>query len=382
MICPIQPISISFGRVLGLMLMFQLWRALNLPAQAFEQQPFDAQRYRRGIQTLRTLAEAEAELQQPPRQHRPEQANAPALYLRPHYQSQLLLANRPPEQARAVVLLLHGFTAGPWQYQELMEALQTQGFHSYAPRLPGHGWMTAALRPSDQYLVRFDDRQRYEDFLVDLYVRLQSFQVPIYAVGLSGGGNLALRMAEKYPDIQRVVAVSPFLGADYPLGFGYDFVHTLQGLSGNHFHPVMARFPTANNRVSSLDELLPHTQGTVEHAYSIFRVGRSVQKIQARAQFFTTEGDVLSGKDPVKRFFKRLGGLQRHGWYHYPITAHMPHAMISPRQHHAESVAALHQMIAHFLKTGERFLRLPAPPAWWCQREARLKRQHRQCVQP
>ena len=333
---------------------------------------FDRAVYQQGLKALQSQLYQE-------RQWQSEGLSEQDLVLRPLYHSRLFLASEPA-RAKGIVLFLHGFTAGPWQFLEIMQALPAHGFHAFAPRLPGHGWMDYQGEPSDVRLVGYDDRQRYEQFLDKTYAQMQAFQVPLYVVGLSGGGNLSLRLAEKHPEIQRVVAVAPFVGADYPVGFGYDLVDTLQGLTLNHFHPVMHLVHTERNSLSSLDHLLPHTQGTINHAYAIFRVGHHIQGLNARVQFFTTEGDRLSGKDPVRRLFQRLGGTAHHGWYHYPAEAGMPHAMVSPRQHPGQSVPRLHDMIIRYIQNGERYMHLPRPPLWWCQREIERGYTHRECA--
>src|SRR5688500_7488953 len=48
--------------------------------------------------------------------------------------------------AKGTVMLCHGFTAGPWQYEELAKRLQKEGYNVYAPRMPGHGF----ARPDGQ----------------------------------------------------------------------------------------------------------------------------------------------------------------------------------------------------------------------------------------
>lgn len=327
--------------------------AICLPATAFNSSRFEA-----GHQTLLQRVAQEQNLQN-------TRIEAPR-HLRPRYASHLGLL--PPQQARASVLLLHGYTAGPWQLDELGARLNAAGFHYYAPRLPGHGWMDATRRGTGERMVALFERQRYEAFLESAYQALSELQVPIYAVGLSGGGNLALRLAEKQPEIKRVVAVAPFLGPDYPSAWGFALVEGLNSLSFGSLAQALQALPYGSNSLSTPDEDLPHTQGHLNNAYTAYRIGAEVQHLQASVQFFTTAGDDLSGVDPVGVLFDRLGGAARHGWFHYRSEDQMPHAMISPRQHDPAAIGQLHEMIVHFLQTGQRFWHPPAPPDWYCAR--------------
>lgn len=327
--------------------------AICLPAAAFNSSRFAA-----GQQALQQQVAQEQALQ--------DVTLAAPRHLRPRYASHLGLLS--PERARASVLLLHGYTAGPWQLEELGARLNAAGFHYYAPRLPGHGWMDAARRGTGERLVALSERQRYETFLDTAYQALSDLQVPVYAVGLSGGGNLALRLAEKQPEIARVVAVAPFLGPDYPAAWSFGLVEVLNGLSFGGLGQALQAVPYGENTLSTPDEDLPHTQGHINNAYTAYRMGAEVQQLQARVQFFTTAGDDLSGVDPVGVLFRRLGGAARHGWFHYRAADRMPHAMISPRQHDPAAIGQLHGMIVHFLQTGQRFWHPPAPPDWYCAR--------------
>jgi len=320
---------------------------------------------------LERFAAAQRQLQASLRQDQQAQdtTQTAELYLRPHYASHMGLL--PPETAKATVLLFHGYTAGPWQLPELGQRLNAAGFHYLAPRQPGHGWMTPARLGTGQRMVSFAERQRYDDFVQQVYAQVQGLQVPVYTVGLSGGGNLALRLAELQPEITRAVAVAPFLGPDYPAAWGYLSLEALNALSFGGLVQALQTVPYNENTLSEPAETLPHTQGHLNQAYTSLKVGEKVQALQASVQFFTTADDGLSGVDPVGVLFRRLGGEARHGWYHYRAAEGMPHAMISPQQHDPAAVAELHRMIVHFLSTGQRFWRPPTPPDWYCQRVRR-----------
>ncbi|WP_231946392.1 alpha/beta hydrolase [Auraticoccus monumenti] len=100
------------------------------------------------------------------------------------------------------VLLCHGFTGSPWSMRPFAEELARAGRTVALPRLPGHGthW-----------------RELNETTWMDWYATVeQEFNVlrrscrQVFVVGLSMGGALALRIAERYgDDVAGVVLVNP-----------------------------------------------------------------------------------------------------------------------------------------------------------------------------
>jgi carboxylesterase len=112
-------------------------------------------------------------------------------------------------EARAAVLLLHGFTGSPWEVRPLGEALAAHGFHVDAPRLPGHGTV-----PEEMLSVSAEDwlaatRQRY--------LTLSKGPQPLFVVGFSMGALLAtLLAAESQRKPQALVLLAPALRLQNP----------------------------------------------------------------------------------------------------------------------------------------------------------------------
>ncbi len=107
-----------------------------------------------------------------------------------------------PREATTAVLLVHGFTATPWEMRPLAEFLAEAGIASLAVRLPGHG-----TSPED--LVA----RRWEEWLqacCDGYrILCKDFQV-IYGMGMSTGCLLLLTLARDNP-LKGLVLFSPYL---------------------------------------------------------------------------------------------------------------------------------------------------------------------------
>ncbi len=105
------------------------------------------------------------------------------------------------------VLLCHGFTGTPASLRPWAEFLAAAGLTVALPRLPGHGttWQEMA-------------RTRWEDWYAEVdraYEDLRSRTSEIFAMGLSMGGCLALRLAELRGDgVAGLVLVNPFAASD------------------------------------------------------------------------------------------------------------------------------------------------------------------------
>ena len=100
------------------------------------------------------------------------------------------------------VLLSHGFTGTPQSMRPWAEHLAAAGFTVSAPRLPGHG-----TRWQDMNKTRFSDWYgEVERCFDDLRGRCDT----VFAMGLSMGGTLVLRLAEQRPDqVAGLVLVNP-----------------------------------------------------------------------------------------------------------------------------------------------------------------------------
>ncbi|UTH30237.1 alpha/beta hydrolase [Ectopseudomonas hydrolytica] len=119
----------------------------------------------------------------------------------------------PPAGApRGVVVLLHGLTDSPYSLRHIASHLSEQGLLAVVPRMPGHGTVPGALTAA-----------RWEQWLAAtrLAVREARRQVPdgpLYLIGYSNGGALALRYSlaaledERLAMPQRLVLISPMVG--------------------------------------------------------------------------------------------------------------------------------------------------------------------------
>lgn len=107
-----------------------------------------------------------------------------------------------PTGATSAALLVHGFTATPWEMRPLAEFLADAGIASLAVRLPGHG---TTLK--DLAVRRWEE---WADCIEDGYSLLNQDFKAIYGIGMSTGCLLLLKVARKL-DLNGLVLFSPYL---------------------------------------------------------------------------------------------------------------------------------------------------------------------------
>jgi carboxylesterase len=101
-------------------------------------------------------------------------------------------------------VLCHGFTSTPQSLRPWAEYLASHGLTVSLPRLPGHG-----TRWQDCNLTTWQD---WYGAVEREFAKLRDRCDHVFAMGLSMGGALALRLAElRGPEVAGLVVVNPFL---------------------------------------------------------------------------------------------------------------------------------------------------------------------------
>ena len=114
------------------------------------------------------------------------------------------------KRVRNSVLLFHGFTNCPQQFDELARQFYGRGCNVYVPRIPRHGL-------KDRLTLTLADLTGKElaDSGLEAYHAASGLGERVSAVGLSLGGSMALWLAQAMP-IDLAVPIAPFLT---PIGF-------------------------------------------------------------------------------------------------------------------------------------------------------------------
>ncbi len=103
------------------------------------------------------------------------------------------------------VVLYHGFTNCPQQFDELAQRLHARGCNVYVPRLPLHGDRDRLTHALGGLTIA-----ALADAATASYVAARGLGRHVTAVGLSLGGTMALYLAQTQP-LDHAVPIAPFL---------------------------------------------------------------------------------------------------------------------------------------------------------------------------
>lgn len=184
----------TVGRALGILgLVFILGIAsvwmLPIDASTWSVQPQPIDSYEQATARIEAIVEAE--------QREP---------LNPKCNSRLFSHGRKTER---VIVFLHGFTSCPQQFVPLAVELYRQGITVYIPRQPHHG--LADRLTDDLRSLTASELVSLGSEAVDI---AQGLGDTVVVAGLSGGGTIAMWIAQNRSDVDMVVAMEPFLGAN------------------------------------------------------------------------------------------------------------------------------------------------------------------------
>lgn len=112
----------------------------------------------------------------------------------------------PEAEARATVVLWHGFTNAPSQFTLVAEALAAQGFRVLLPRMPLHGRADVLNRDLGELTVT--QLLDHADACMDIAA---GFPEPIWVGGLSAGATLAAWVAANRSRATRLVLAAPLI---------------------------------------------------------------------------------------------------------------------------------------------------------------------------
>jgi len=101
---------------------------------------------------------------------------------------------RSPEDSKAMVICLHGYSATPYEVKDLGKHLYDLGFSSYCPLLPGHGIKNSDLARREFAALTTD---KLLNFVIKLIEEYKSRYPKVILHGQSMGGMIALYLASQ-----------------------------------------------------------------------------------------------------------------------------------------------------------------------------------------
>jgi esterase/lipase len=223
------------------------------------------------------------------------------------------------------VVLLHGFSNSPLQFDSLGRILYRAGDNVYIPRLPYHGERTggAALFAH----ITAEGLRAMSDSVVDAADGLGD---TVVVVGLSLGGTMAAWVAQYRDDVRRVVIVAPLIA--------------LANVSPALEMPLVnltVRLPNYT-RAGAPDRREPDRElgWSTRAVGQILRLGLAVRRASAREAPASRDIAVLLNAHdrtiaaaPVLAMARRWAGRGAAvDVYQLPDTLGLPHDVIDPRQ--------------------------------------------------
>jgi carboxylesterase len=122
----------------------------------------------------------------------------------PVCRSRGLLHGRKTEKA---VILIHGITNCPQQFEPLGQRFFGRGYNVLLPRMPRHGYRDRMT--DDLKNLRAEELRDFGDQIVDLGAGLGE---RLTIVGLSAGATLAAWAAQHRPELSQSVLIAPAIG--------------------------------------------------------------------------------------------------------------------------------------------------------------------------
>ncbi len=262
--------------------------------------------------------------------------------------------------ARGVLLALHGFTAGPYQFSALAERLADGGIATYAARLPGHGARAAAGDPSFLELPKSRELAIYVDAAEDALKRATQLaadlKAPLTLLGFSLGGALALHLALQKPQqIARLVLLAPLVrpqGRRAQLSF-----FALQQAQRLGLGPLLDRLPFSWGELPTApDWHRPgHWHFRVGHLFAVLTFAASLSRLRlplrTPTQLITSGADRRCDPHGAQRLLQ--GATAPTYVYHFPAALQVPHAMLSAQENRSgQTRLEIETMVAAFVEQG------------------------------
>lgn len=277
-----------------------------------------------------------------------------------HLRKNAVSVFRPANEAKGTVVMYHGFTAGPWQYKEMADELHAEGFNVYAPRMPGHGLVDSSGKPWRGDIPEASEGKVWTQFIDETISDAQGLGAPVYTVGLSGGGGVALQSAKRHSEVKGVAAMAPFVGGDGISGMLLPVFSLVDTVTFGLFGKLLNAIPMGKASPSADDDPTPRTPATLGQAVAMYRVGADAKEIPQPVQLLTTANDNVSGTRANRRRHDGGAGEAANGWYHFPAEEGVKHAMLSRLENpNGASVEKLEDIVSDFIVKGRVTDRLP-----------------------
>lgn len=223
-----------------------------------------------------------------------------------------------PDFTSKVFLFLHGFTAGPYQFEPLGKAFFNKGYNVLIPLQPGHGrsgdWRSQNPPPLPT------DIEIYQQFVIKWLQIAKTLGQQVVIGGLSTGGTLAAWLALEHPqEIERTLLFTPYLGSRYLL---FDQLIKILPIYFEWFNKnAPGNFGYKGFRLKALRIFL-------ELGYQVLDKAQGC--VSAPILMVCSEADSVVSRSKQQDFFRRVLRQQPKSWYYcFDDSLHIEHRMMT-----------------------------------------------------
>jgi carboxylesterase len=200
------------------------------------------------------------------------------------------------------VILVHGWTSTPYEMRVLGEQLQAEGLSVDAPLLSGHG--------SQPEHLEFVTWERWVKDVEKAYQRVKKQYKKVYIGGMSMGGNLAIHVAAKNPQVSGVILMStPYTMRYEKIGFCAAQITRRVARYKKKYYPRIWKAQP------SITQLISYQYYPISSAFEAFKAIKSslalVNKVTQPAFLIQPQYDHLVSRNSVQKFFTQLGSQKK-----------------------------------------------------------------------
>lgn len=201
------------------------------------------------------------------------------------------------------VLLVHGWTANPYEVYPLGKYLHDRGYTVYAPLLSGHG-----TKPHDLMNVRWEDWRNDVD---RAYQKLKKGEyAKIYVAGTSMGAGLSAILAVDNPEISGLVLMAtPYaIRLEKPTLIYAKFLSLFKKYHRKHYPPSLKRRATVTRKISY--QMYP-----IKSVLEVIRMVRffrqQISNVQQPCLMIQSIADHVVDKKSLENIFKHIGSQKK-----------------------------------------------------------------------
>ena len=224
-----------------------------------------------------------------------------------------------PQLTPKVCLFFHGFTAAPYQFGPIGQALFKAGYNVIAPLMPGHG-IAGDWGPNNPSPLP-TEAAPYQTFVTQWLDLATGLGGQVIVGGLSGGGTLTAWLGLTYPNkIHKTLLYAPYLSSSNRIVDLY--TRKADGYQSWQIPPEAPQPPGYTGfELAALRVFLEMGREALRQAK---------EKPAASMFMISSESDKAVSNSDHKRLFERVLKRQPHSWYlRFDRVQDIPHTMMT-----------------------------------------------------